>query len=85
MLTLVSQFDGQERTVSYLSFRTCGLFIGGKDASAVRADGSRRSAGTWVVGLPSTAALLIAIALGRCAARGGSTTKSGAGRRPKTR
>src|ERR1044072_5447347 len=63
-LTLVSQIDGQERTVSYLKLPKLPVYvIAGKDAAAVRAEWLAQVGGHLVVGLPSTAALLIAIAL----------------------
>ena len=71
ILTLVSQIDGQERTVSYLKLPKLPVYvIAGKDAAAVRAEWLAQVGGHLVVGLPSTAALLIAIALALRRTRG---------------
>jgi two-component system NtrC family sensor kinase len=71
ILTLVSQVDGQERTVSYLRLPNLPVYvIAGKDSSAVRAEWLAQVGGHLVVGLPSTAALLIAIALALRRTRG---------------
>ena len=71
ILTLVSQIDGQERTVSYLKLPNLPVYvIAGKDTAAVRAEWLAQVGGHLVVGLPSTAALLIAIALALRRTRG---------------
>jgi two-component system NtrC family sensor kinase len=63
-LSLVSAVDGLERTVSYLKLPNIPLYVvAGLDAWAVRDVWLSQVLGHLVVGLPTTAALLVVIAL----------------------
>ena len=78
-LSLVSAIDGLERTVSYLKLPNLPLYVvAGRDAAAVRAEWLAQVQGHLMFGLPSTAVLIVVIALA-LAARASSTTKNGAG------
>jgi two-component system, NtrC family, sensor kinase len=63
-LSLVSAIDGLERTVSYLKLPDLPLYVvAGRDAAAVRAEWLAQVQGHLLFGLPSTAILIVVIAL----------------------
>jgi two-component system, NtrC family, sensor kinase len=63
-VTLVSQIDGLERTVSYLKLPRLPVYVvAGRDASAVRAEWLSQVQSYLTFGLPSTAGLLIVLGL----------------------
>jgi two-component system, NtrC family, sensor kinase len=63
-VSLVSRIDGIERTMSYLKLPNMPLYVvAGLDAAAVRAEWQAQVLGHLLVGLPTTAALVLVIAL----------------------
>jgi len=63
-VSLVSKIDGLERTVSYLKLPNLPLYVvAGRDAAAVRAEWLAQVQGHLMFGLPSTAVLIVVIAL----------------------
>jgi len=63
-VSLVSMIDGLERTVSYLKLPNLPLYVvAGRDAAAVRAEWLAQVQGHLMFGLPSTAALILVIAV----------------------
>jgi two-component system NtrC family sensor kinase len=63
-VSLVSAIDGLERTVSYLKLPNLPVYVvAGRDASAVRAEWLAQVKGHLMFGLPSTAALILVVAL----------------------
>ena len=63
-VALVSAIDGLERTVSYLKLPNLPAYVvAGRDAAAVRAEWLSQVEGHLMFGLPSTAVLLVVIAV----------------------